>query len=95
MSIADLHTTEKAVSALSIFKGSKNNTTAIQIVAEQELKEHISKLPGLLLCVMGDVTYHNEKWNNNTLISGDYLAIVPNVKHWLISTQTSNLLLIK
>lgn len=95
MNITDLHTTQKPVSALSIFKGSENNTTAIQILEQQELKEHISKVPALLLCVNGDVTYHDETGNNTTLISGDYVAIVPNVKHWLVAKQTSNLLLIK
>jgi len=95
MNIADNHNKEKAISTFSLFKGSEGTTTTIQILRNQELKEHITKVPALLICVEGSVNYADENEADVELLSGDYIFIQPNLKHWLNAGQTSNLLLIK
>ena len=42
MNIKDLHTEDKAVSAISLFKSEKGNATSIRILKDQLLKEHIN-----------------------------------------------------
>ena len=95
MNIKELHTQEKPVSATSLFKSELGNATAIQILKGEKLKEHITKIPALLLCVEGEVVFENEKGEKNSLHSGDYVNIEPNVKHWVFANETSQLVLIK
>ena len=95
MNIKELHTEQKAVSAVSLFKAENSMANAIQIKKNETLKEHITKIPALLLCVEGEVVFENEKGEKNTLNSGDYVNIEPNVKHWVFANETSQLVLIK
>lgn len=95
MNIAELHQNEKEVSAINLFKGEVGSTTAIQLLENGLLKEHITKTPALLLCVVGEVEYEDETSQRIVLKSGDYLSITPNVKHWLKATQKSQLILLK
>jgi quercetin dioxygenase-like cupin family protein len=95
MNIKELHTEEKPVSATSIFKSDLGNATAIQILAGEKLKEHITNLPALLICIAGKVVFENEKGVNETLIPGDFVDIEPMVKHWVEGIETSQLILIK
>ena len=95
MNIKELHTEEKPVSATSIFKSDLGNATAIQILAGEKLKEHITNLPALLICITGKVVFENEKGVNETLIPGDFVNIEPMVKHWVEGIETSQLILIK
>jgi quercetin dioxygenase-like cupin family protein len=80
---------------MSIFKSDLGNATAIQILAGEKLKEHITNLPALLICIAGKVVFENEKGENETLIPGDFVNIEPMVKHWIVGLLTSQLLLIK
>lgn len=95
MNIKELHTQEKEVSAVSLFKGELGTATAIQLDAEATLKEHITKTPALLLCVSGFVTYEDETDREIKLEQGDYVSISPNVKHWLYASVKSQLILLK
>lgn len=95
MNIKDLHTQEKPVSAIAIFKSELGNATAIKILKGEILKEHITKTPALLICVEGEVIFENEKGLKETLLSGDYVNIEPMVKHWVEGTIESQLILIK
>ena len=61
MNIKDLHTKLKPVSAIPHFKAAEGNVTAIQILNNQLLKEHTTKMPALLVCVTGEVVFENEK----------------------------------
>ena len=63
MNIKELHTEQKAVSAVSLFKSENGIANAIQIQKNETLKEHITKIPALLLCVEGEVVFENEKAN--------------------------------
>jgi len=83
MNIEGVHSRSKAVSAVPIFKGTGENTIALQILADQELKEHITKVPALLISINAEVLFENEKGFKETLFPGDYVPIEPMVKHWV------------
>ena len=95
MNIKDLHTQEKPVSATSLYKSELGNATAIKILQGVKLKEHVTKIPALLICMEGEVVFENEKGIKETLMPGDYVNIEPMVKHWVEGTMESQLILIK
>ena len=95
MNIKELHTQEKPVSAIAIFKSELGNATAIQILQGEKLKEHITKTPALLICIKGEAIFENENGIIETLLPGDYVNIEPMVKHWVVGTIESQLILIK
>ena len=95
MNIKDLHTQEKAVSAASLFKSEHGNATAIKILKGEKLKEHITKISAILICLMGEVIFEDEKGSKITLLPGDYVNIEPMVKHWVKGIMESHLILIK
>lgn len=94
-SLIKLHSNEMTVSALSLFKGELGTTTAIRLAQSGILKEHITKIPALLLCISGTVAYNDENGQEYILKSGDYVLIVPHVKHWLTASEISQLVLLK
>lgn len=94
--ISELHENKKGVSAKSIFKSSLGgNSTAIQLLRNQALKEHSSKTDALLICIEGKVFYEDEEDNEFELYPGNYVNIKADIKHWLKSPMNSQLLLIK
>lgn len=95
MNIEELHQKEAPVSAKPLFKGELGTSTSIQLKSHSVLKEHITKTPALLICVIGKVVYHDEKDTSLTLGKGDYVNISPNIKHWLEGIDDSQLLLLK
>jgi quercetin dioxygenase-like cupin family protein len=95
MNIKELHTAQKPVSATSLFKSELGNATAIQILQNEKLKEHITKTPALLICVEGAVIFEDENGTKETLRNGDYINIEPMVKHWVTAIEQSQLVLIK
>ena len=95
MNIKDLHTKLKPVSAIPHFKAAEGNVTAIQILNNQLLKEHTTKMPALLVCVTGEVVFENEKGIKEILLPGDYVHIGPMIKHSVKGIEDSQLLLIK
>jgi len=95
MNIKELHTQEKPVSAIPIFKSELGNATSIQILQGEKLKEHITKTAALLICIEGEVIFNNEKGIKESLIPGDYVNIEPMVKHWIEGTIKSQVILIK
>ena len=95
MNIKELHSQDKPVSAISLFKSDQGNATAIQILQGEKLKEHITKIPALLVCVDGKVVFENEKGIKETLTPGHYINIEPMVTHWVEGIELSQLVLIK
>jgi quercetin dioxygenase-like cupin family protein len=95
MNLKDLHTKLKPVSAIPHFKAAEGNVTAIQILNNQMLKEHKTKIPALLVCVTGEVVFENEEGAKEILLPGDYVNIEPMVKHSVKGIDDSQLLLIK
>ena len=86
---------EPVAATASLFKTAVGNVTSIQILADEQLKEHITKVPALLLCLTGEAIFENENGVKLTLTIGDYVNIEPNIKHWINAKSTSNLILIK
>lgn len=95
MNIKDLHQGTKAISTASLFKTTEGTVTSIQILADEQLKEHITKVPALLFCLTGEAVFENENGIKLSLTTGDYVNIEPNTKHWINAKSTSNLILIK
>lgn len=95
MKIKDLLSKEKAVSTAVLFKSGQAVATVIQILDGQQLKEHVTKVPALLVCVSGKAVFENENGVKETLQSGDYVSIEPMVKHWVDAVTNSQLILLK
>lgn len=83
INIKSFHTEEKPVSAKKVFSATEGNVTALQITATGVLKEHITTVPALLICINGNAVFKNENGITENLSSGDMVNIEPNVKHWV------------
>ncbi len=94
MNLKELHT-DKEVSARSIAQQLQSDVIAIQIMEEGTLKEHISKVPAVLFCVVGKVKYGDEHGTSIDLVPGDFHHIEPMIKHWVNAAERSQLLLVK
>jgi quercetin dioxygenase-like cupin family protein len=95
MNIQSVHTEEKAVSAKKLFSTTEGNVAALQILAGGLLKEHITAVPALLICINGHAVFKNEQGMLENLLSGDMVNIEPNVKHWVEGITDTQLILIK
>jgi len=95
MNIKEIHSSEKVVSTVSIFKSEGANATALRILKSERLKEHITQTQALLICIEGHVIYQDEKGGMETLEAGDYINIDPMVKHWVDAVRDSYLILVK
>lgn len=95
MNLKDLHTKLKPVSTIPHFKAEEGNVAAIQILNNQLLKEHTTKILALLVCVTGEVVFENERGIKEILLPGDYVHIEPMIKHSVKGIEDSQLLLIK
>ena len=95
MNLKNLHTEDKAVQTNILFTAEEGKVISLQIAAGEQLKEHITKLPALLVCVNGLAVFQNENKLLIELKSGDYVNIEANVKHWIDAKEESNFILIK
>ena len=94
MNLKDVFTESKPLQTKKMFNSNESVTT-IQLLADAQLKEHVTKVPAFLVCVAGEVFFENEKGVKEKLHSGDFINIEPGVKHWLNAESDSLLLLIK
>jgi len=95
MNLKNQHTEDKAVSAKPLIKSENTQVIAIQIKAGEQLKEHFSKVPALLLAISGEANYTDEQGVSVLLKSGDYVNIEPLVKHAVHGITECQLVLIK
>ncbi len=95
MNIKALLSSEKAVSTAVLFTLEMASATAIQILKDEQLKAHVTKVPALLICVLGEVEFEDETGAKETLLSGDYVRISPMIKHWVNANTNSQLILFK
>lgn len=95
MNLQDLHTADKAVQTHLLFEPTDQKVIAMQIAKGEQLKEHITKVPALLVCVSGNAVFSNENDVTINLKSGVYIKIEVNVKHKIDALEQSNFLLIK
>lgn len=94
MNLKDLHTENKAIHTNKVFEP-KESVISLQITKGEQLKEHSTKVPAFLVCIAGKAIFTNENKFIVTLEQGDYVAIEPNVKHWIDAVLDTNFLLIK
>jgi hypothetical protein len=71
MKLKELHQDNKFVSAVPFFTKEMRSITALQILQGAKLAEHISKVPAVLLCVVGKVVYENKLGVNLGWVSTD------------------------
>ena len=95
MNLKELHLEAKGVQTNRMFTANEGQVVSLQILKDNQLKEHITPVPALLVCVNGEVVFQDEKGVSLTLHSGDYVKIEPNVKHKVDAKLDSNLLIIK
>lgn len=95
MNLKELHPETKGVQTNMMFPAKDGKVISLQILKDNQLKEHLSMVPALLVCVKGEVVFEDEKGISTTLLSGDYVKIEPNIKHRVNAKIDSNLLLIK
>ena len=95
MKVNELHDSLKPVSALAMFSGDEGKVISIQILKNEILKEHITKVSALLMCITGEVVYEDEDGEKVTLNTGDYFNIQPMVKHWVVASEDAQLILVK
>lgn len=95
MNLTTFHNSEKALSAKQLFNCTEGKVVAIHLKKNGELKEHITKVPALLVCVKGEIVYEDENALKIVMRSGDYTEIQPDVKHWLIADEDSEAILVK
>ena len=95
MNLKDSHTENKAVQTKMLFSAAEGKVISLQIASGEQLKEHLSKVPALLVCVSGNAVYKDEKESVINLKSGDFVNIEPDVKHRIDALEESNFLLIK
>lgn len=95
MNLKDAHTENKPVQTTMLFSATEGKVISLQIVAGEQLKEHLSKVPALLVCVSGNAVYKDENDSVINLKSGDYINIPADVQHRINAVEESNFLLIK
>ena len=94
MNLQDLHTENKAVQTSVLFEPTEK-VISMQIAKGEQLKEHVTKVPALLVCIEGKVKFENEHKLEEVLHIGDYVLIEPMVTHWLTAITDCQLLLMK
>ena len=95
MNLINLHSSDKPVQTQVLFEPTENKVIGLQIAKNEQLKEHVTKVPALLVCINGDATFSNENGEKIHLKSGDFIKIPVDVKHWVDAHELSNFLLIK
>ncbi len=95
MNLKKLNIENKPVLTELIFEPTESKVISLQIAKGETLKEHVSKIPAMLVCVTGNAVFSNEKGTVINLNSGVYVMIEENVKHAVKAIEESNFLLIK
>jgi len=95
MILKNLHTENKPVQTQLLFEPKDAKVISLQIAKGETLKEHVSKIPALLVCISGNAVFTNEKGTVVNLNSGTYVMIEENVKHAVKAFDESNFLLMK
>ncbi|MFN5417184.1 MAG: hypothetical protein ACK5B9_09020 [Flavobacteriia bacterium] len=95
MNISTINDQTKPLSTKVIFENTEGKVIALKILKGEFLKEHITKTPAFLVLIHGETVFENEKGEKHTLLTGDFVPIEANVKHWLVASQDSDLILIK
>ena len=95
MNLKNLDKDSIGVQSNMMFHETGGKVISLQILKDNQLKGYLTNVPALLICVSRSASYEDEKGIIITLLSGDFVKIEPNVKHWVNAIEDSNLLLIK
>ena len=95
MILKNLHTENTAVQTQLLFEPNDKKVVSLQIAKGETLKEHVSKIPALLVCISGNAVFTDEKGTVINLNSGVYVMIEVNIKHEVKAIEESNFMLIK
>ena len=95
MILKNLHTENKPVQTQLLFEPKDAKVISLQIAKGETLKEHVSKIPALLVCISGNAVFTDDKGTVVNLNSGTYVMIEENVKQAIKAIDESNFLLMK
>ena len=95
MILKNLHTENKPVQTQLLFVPKDAKVISLQIAKGETLKEHVSKIPALLVCISGNAVFTDDKGTVVNLNSGTYVMIEENVEHAIKAIDESNFLLMK
>ena len=95
MNLKNLHTENKPVQTKVVFEPTESKVISLQIAKGETLKEHVSKIPALLVCISGNAIFTDEKGTIINLKSGVYVMIEENIKHAIKAIEESNFILVK
>ena len=95
MILKNLHTENKPVQTQLLFEPKDAKVISLQIAKGETLKEQVSKIPALLVCISGNAVFTDDKGTVVNLNSGTYVMIEENVKHAVKAFDESNFLLMK
>lgn len=95
MILKNLHTENKPVQTQLLFEPKDAKVISLQIAKGETLKEHVSKIPALLVCISGNAVFTDDKGTVVNLNSDNYVMIEENVKHAVKAIDESNFLLMK
>lgn len=95
MILKNLHTENKPVQTQLLFEPKDAKVISLQIAKGETLKEHVSKIPALLVYISGNAVFTDDKGTVVNLNSGNYVMIEENVKHAVKAIDESNFLLMK
>jgi len=94
MNLKNIHTEAKDVQTKLLLKAEEGKVVSLQIAKGKQLKEHVSNVPAILICVSGEAIYRAESVEVN-LYNGDYVFIKKDVKHEIDAVTNSNFILVK
>lgn len=86
---------DKAVQTSLLFNNVDQKVIVLKIQAKEVLKEHVSKVPSLLVCVSGEGIYKEKEGQSMLMKDGDYVLIPQDILHEVSAIKTSEFLLIK
>jgi hypothetical protein len=95
MNLTEIHQQGRELSAKPITTSLQGRVTSIQLLKNGLMKEHLTKDPALLICVLGEVFYEDENGKKVTLLPVDFHDIESMLKHRVSGVVDSQLLLIK
>ena len=95
MHLKDHHEAKKPVSAKPIFRTTEGSALSIQILKGEELAEHLTKIPALLICISGSATYSAINGEESNLQPGDMVNIPADLKHKVHGKEDSQLILLR
>lgn len=93
-SLKEIHTEVKDVQTALLLKAKEGKVMSLQIAAGKQLKEHVSKVPAILICISGKGIYKDPSGQVD-MVNGDYVFIKSDIKHEVEALTDSNFILVK